>query len=33
MNLDRLGGNTFDFMVKTNKKKHYDVAVRIQRYS
>lgn len=27
MNLDRLGGSTFDFMVKTNKKKHYDVAL------
>ena len=33
MNLDRLGGSTFDFMVKTNKKKHYDVTPRIQRYS
>ena len=25
MNLDRLGGNTFDFTVKTIRKKHYDV--------
>lgn len=25
MNLDRLGGSTFDFTVKTNRKKHYDV--------
>ena len=27
MNLDRLGGGTFDFTVKTRKKKQYDVAV------
>lgn len=28
MNLDRLGGGTFDFTVKTNTKKQYDVCLK-----